>query len=77
MHRQYARPNAAGVQRVFYCKVLVGEYCKGEESLKQPPIRKGYLRYDSTVDNPPRPEIFVAYHDAQMYPEYLVSFRLR
>ena len=31
--------------------------------------------YVSTVDNPHDPKIFVTYHDAQAYPEYLVQFR--
>jgi poly [ADP-ribose] polymerase 10/14/15 len=30
--------------------------------------------FDTTVDSTGSPSIFVAYHDAQAYPEYLVSF---
>lgn len=35
------------------------------------------MRYDSTVDDTARPEIYVAYKDAQAFPEYLISFRQR
>ena len=30
--------------------------------------------YDSTVNDVNNPEIFVTYHDAQAYPEYLIRF---
>ena len=33
------------------------------------------VRYDSTVDRTHDPTIFVTYHDAQAYPEYLVRFK--
>ena len=31
--------------------------------------------FDTTVDTVTNPSILVAYHDAQAYPEYLVSFK--
>ena len=31
--------------------------------------------FDTTVDTITNPSILVAYHDAQAYPEYLVSFK--
>ena len=31
--------------------------------------------FDSTVENLADPFIFVTYHDAQVYPEYLVKFK--
>ena len=75
MMTKYARPNGSGVRTVLACRVLVGEFCQGSSEMKQPPFRKEYLRFDSTVDDARAPEIFVAYHDAQMYPEYVISFR--
>jgi len=30
--------------------------------------------FDSTVDSVTNPKVFVVYHDAQVYPEYLVTF---
>ena len=32
------------------------------------------ILYDSTVDDLQNPSIFVLYHDAQTYPEYIVRF---
>ena len=71
----YSKPNAAGECFIFLCRVLVGEFCQGEENGAAPAVRYGDVLYDSTVDNPRDPKIFVAYHDAQAYPEYLVKFR--
>ena len=54
MSAKYSRPDAAGVQDMFMCRVAVGEYCKGEKDALTPAARQGsmlYARlYDSTVD---------------------------
>ena len=75
-HR-YSKPNGAGEQHMFACRVLVGEYCQGRQDQPTPDVRKGTDLYDSTVDDVKKPEIFVTYHDAQAYPEYLVKFKLQ
>ena len=33
-----------------------------------------HILYDSVVDNVPNPQIFVIFHDALVYPEYLIVF---
>ena len=71
----YSRPNAAGVQHMFLCRVVVGEYCQGRNGALTPDPRSGHMLYDSTVDNMRNPGMFVTYHDAQAYPEYLVKFK--
>ena len=70
----YSRPNAAGVQHMFLCRVTVGEYCKGRHGVLTPDVRKGHMLFDSTVNDTGNPSIFVAFHDAQAFPEYLVKF---
>ena len=40
-----------------------------------PDVRDGLNLYDTTVNNVADPSIFVTYHDAQAYPEYLIKFR--
>uniref|UniRef100_C3Y3J3 Poly [ADP-ribose] polymerase n=1 Tax=Branchiostoma floridae TaxID=7739 RepID=C3Y3J3_BRAFL len=75
--RGYARPDANGLKRLFLAKVLTGEYIKGNSSMIVPPTRPGgnpLDTYDSTVDNVNNPCIFCVYHDAQAYPEYLLTF---
>ena len=76
---KYAIPDAAGLQRVFLCRILVGEYCQGTKDILVPPVRRSdpHLLFDSTVDDERRPEIFVTFHDSQAYPEYLVTLYRR
>jgi hypothetical protein len=72
---QYSKPNDAREQRMFACRVLVGEYCQGEQDKPTPDERHERVLYDSTVDNVNTPKIFVVYRDAQAYPEYIITFK--
>jgi poly [ADP-ribose] polymerase 10/14/15 len=60
---------------MFLCRVVIGEFCLGVQDALVAPARIGDILFDSTVDNVANPSIFVTYHDAQAYPEYLVRFR--
>jgi len=74
----YSRPNTKGEKHMFLCRVLVGVYTLGNNTMNVPPPRKDSdvdRPFDSTVDNEATPSIFVTYHDAQAYPEYLITFR--
>ena len=73
----YSKPDANGVQHIFACRVVVGEYCKGKRDALVPDVRNPVTNelYDSTVDDVDNPSIFVTYHDAQPYAEYLIKFR--
>jgi Poly(ADP-ribose) polymerase catalytic domain. len=74
--RTYSRPDKKGVQRMFMCRVVVGDWCQGTNGALTPDTKPGSLElFDTTVDNERSPSIFVAYHDAQAYPEYLISFK--
>lgn len=74
---QFAVPDTGGVQRMFLCRVLVGDYCQGKNNQLTPDSKPGGINelFDSTVDDITDPEIFVVYHDSQAYPEYLVTFQ--
>ena len=72
----YCRPDAEGIQTCFLVRAAVGEWCKAKRDDITPGVRdeaKNIL-YDSTVDDLQNPSIFVLYHDAQTYPEYIVRF---
>jgi hypothetical protein len=71
----YSTPNKQGVQHMFLCRVVTGEFCLGQKDAPAPPARTGVILFDSTVDDLADPTIFVTYNDAQAYPEYLVRFR--
>ena len=72
----YSKPGSDGSKRMFLCRVCVGEYCVGSASMKVAP-NKDVDAFDSTVDHEASPSLYVVYHDAQAYPEYLLTFRTR
>jgi len=79
---RYTTPDAAWRRHLLVCRAIVGAYCQGHESMHVPPVRLAaephrlgeVVRYDSTVDDTSNPEIYVAFHDAQIYPDYLLTF---
>merc|ERR1719181_1682451 len=73
---KYSTPDANGVQHMFACRVMVGEFCLGRPNMVTPDVRKGNTLFDSTVDRLENPTIYVTYHDAQAYPDYLIHFKL-
>lgn len=78
VQEQYSPRSADGSKYVFVAKVLTGDYAVGGQGLRAPPLREGAgapLRYDSVVDNPLQPAIFVIFNDTQAYPQYLITCR--
>ena len=70
----YARPDAQGNRHVYQARVLAGNSTQGSGGLKEPPCINGVSgsRYDSV--NSGSNAIVVTFHDAQAYPEYLITF---
>ncbi|CAF1123359.1 unnamed protein product [Rotaria sp. Silwood1] len=63
----YTRPNINGERCMFIARVLIGKTTRGNSSMKTRP-----LGFDSTTDED---HIFVIYHDAQAYAEYLITYK--
>ena len=63
----YAIVNGNGERHMFVARVLIGKTIKGDKSMKTRPVG-----YDSTTDGN---HIFVTYHDAQAYAEYLIIYK--
>jgi len=63
----YTRLNQANERCMFVVSVLIGRSIRGDSSMKVPPTG-----YDSTTDNN---QIFVVYHDAQAYADYLIKYQ--
>ncbi|XP_066445304.1 protein mono-ADP-ribosyltransferase PARP11-like [Eleutherodactylus coqui] len=61
---------------MFLARVLVGEHTTGNSTFIRPPSKDGSLTnlYDSCVDNPFSPLIYVIFDSNQIYPEYLIQF---
>ena len=74
----YSPPDAQGLRYTYYAKVLVGEYTAGSRHMIVPPNKNSgnpNETYDSVVDNPAAPSIYVMFQDYEYYTEYLITFR--
>ena len=73
----YSPPDAAGNRYMYLARVLAGEYTKGRQEMITPPAKGSDATdaYDSVVDNPTDPAIFVVFYDNQCYPDYLITFK--
>ncbi|XP_025094164.1 poly [ADP-ribose] polymerase 14-like [Pomacea canaliculata] len=71
----YSPKDITGKRFLYQCKVLTGSYTKGHSGMKVLPVRAGEERYDSATNSTISPSMFVIFHDAQAYPEYLITFR--
>lgn len=73
----YASKDTQRKQRIFICRVAVGDWCQGtnDQLIPNPKSHNSLELFDSTVDNVQNPSVFVVYHDAQAYPEYLIEFK--
>lgn len=79
--QKYSVPDEHANQKMFICHVVVGKYTKGERTMKvAPPLdasKNEHLLFDTLVDDPANPTVYVVMSDSQAYPEYLVTFRSR
>jgi hypothetical protein len=63
----FSSANVNGERCMFVVRVLIGKTTEGTPSMKTRP-----LGFDSTTDTK---HIFVTYHDAQAYAEYLITYK--
>ncbi|XP_073711243.1 poly(ADP-ribose) polymerase family member 14-related sequence 1 isoform X2 [Misgurnus anguillicaudatus] len=72
----YSVPNAQGQKHMYLCRVLTGDYTRGSSGMIVPPAKNTTTAdlYDTVVDNPAAPSIFVVFRDDNAYPEYLITF---
>ncbi|XP_057317079.1 uncharacterized protein LOC130662274 [Hydractinia symbiolongicarpus] len=76
---KYSTSDASGIFYMFVAEVLVGQYAKGDSSMKRPPNlpNSDVELYDSCVNDVNNPNIFVIYERDQCYPRYLISYKQR
>lgn len=67
-----------GVKSMFIARLLVGDYTQGFPAYLRPPPkdREGITLYDSCVNNVANPSIYVIFEKQQIYPEYLLQYRV-
>lgn len=61
--------------KIILAKVVVGKYCRGQPRMGWEAVAQ--MGCHSTVDDVYNPKVFVVYHDAAAYPEYIVTFEDR
>ena len=73
----FSPPNNNGEKFMIMAKVITGDYCKGNKSLKCAPYKKDqeFEQYDSVVDDESKPSMYAVFHDAAAYPEYIIKFK--
>ena len=72
---KYSRTQRSLRRVMFVARVLVGEFVTGSSSYARPPSRTlGKGLYDSCVDRPADPSIFVVFEKHQIYPEYIIDY---
>jgi hypothetical protein len=72
------RDSLSGLRYMYYAKVLVGDYTKGNSSMRVPPNKNSantYETYDSVVNDTANPTIYVMFQDYEYYTEYLITFK--
>ena len=66
---------------MFAVRLAIGEVCIGHRDQLVPDVRDANrgLLYDSTTDSltDGNRNMFVVYHDAQAYPEYLLEYKMQ
>ncbi|NXC14902.1 PAR12 polymerase, partial [Corythaeola cristata] len=66
----------SGRYSMFVAHVLVGDFVQGKPKYLRPPPRPGNSNrlYDSCVDDPTDPSIFVIFEKQQIYPAYILEY---
>ena len=74
---KHSPPDGAGNRHMYFARVLVGEYTTGRMGMITPPAKGSDATdaYDTLVDDPGNPTIFVVFYDNQCYPDYLITFK--
>lgn len=72
---EYCSPRS-GRYSMFIAQVLVGDFVQGKPEYCRPPARAGNSNrlYDSCVDDPTDPSIFVIFEKQQIYPAYILEY---
>ncbi|XP_028411310.1 uncharacterized protein LOC114533885 isoform X2 [Dendronephthya gigantea] len=77
-NRTYSPPDSQGLRYMYYAKVLVGDYTTGDPSMIVAPPKNTLdpnETFDSVVDNPANPSMYILFQDYEYYTEYLITFR--
>ena len=76
---KYCSRDENGYYALFVCKVIIGEYGLGYESMQEGSLYRtnSCLQYDSFVNDLENPQIFVINRDYHSFPVYIIVFKYR
>jgi len=78
MSRSYCDTSNNGESFMFVCRVIVGDYCIGNQQMLAPPMKPdGKSQYDCLVNALVNPTIFVITRDYHAIPAFLIVFNNR
>eukprot|EP00479_Gromia_sphaerica_P009843 TRINITY_DN4290_c0_g1_i1.p2 TRINITY_DN4290_c0_g1~~TRINITY_DN4290_c0_g1_i1.p2 ORF type:complete len:124 (-),score=27.89 TRINITY_DN4290_c0_g1_i1:368-739(-) len=62
---------------MIVCRVAIGHFAQGHKSLVRPPrvYSPDGIFYDSVVDSPRDPHVFVIFEKAQAYPAFVITYK--
>uniref|UniRef100_UPI00398F3BD7 protein mono-ADP-ribosyltransferase PARP12-like n=1 Tax=Pristiophorus japonicus TaxID=55135 RepID=UPI00398F3BD7 len=71
--------SAINLHVMFVARVLVGQFTEGHSSYRRPPSIDGtsFNLFDSCVDCTNDPSVFVIFEKYQIYPEYVIEYRIK
>ncbi|XP_041365103.1 protein mono-ADP-ribosyltransferase PARP11-like [Gigantopelta aegis] len=74
----FPRTHKTGRSKLMLCaRVLCGRMAAGNNCMLRPPLDPGDLKqrpFNSAVDNPINPSVFVIFESSQTYPEYVLEY---
>lgn len=71
----YSPPDTNGHKHIYMCNVITGISCLGSPNIRFLPDNPNVpgTKFDSSVNDLNAPSIFVIFHDASVYPTYLIT----
>ena len=74
---RFSQPNQNGERYMIQVRVLTGDYCLGNKSLKSAPYKpqSATEQYDCVVDDLQNPQKYCVFHDDSAYPEYIIRYK--
>ena len=71
---RYCKPHSDGFQYILLCKVIVGDSVQGSSGMKIA-LKPDGTEYDTFVDYPANPSIYVSWRDYTAIPMYRLKFK--
>ena len=72
---RYSPPHSDGYKYLLLCKFIVGDSSQGLKKMHKVPLKPNGNEYDTLVDYPQNPSIYVVWTDFAAVPMYRIKFK--